>query len=50
MDALLEEFGLTDVTLPEPEPRPAARTARQRNPKPPSKPPKGTEEKPGDSM
>ncbi len=50
VDALLEEFGLTDVTLPNQKPRPAARTTRQRDLKPPSKQAKGTEEKPGDSL
>jgi len=50
VDALLEEFGLTDVTLPSQKPRPAARTTRQRDPKPPSKHAKGSEEKPEDSL
>jgi len=50
VDALLEEFGLTDVTLPSRKPRPAARTTRQRDPKPPSKQAKGSEEKPEDSL
>jgi thiol-disulfide isomerase/thioredoxin len=51
VDALLEESGLTDVTVPGQKPRPAARTPRQRDPKKPanSKQTKGTEENPDDS-
>lgn len=49
VDALLEEFGLTDVTLPNHKSQPAARTPRHRDPKRPSKQAKGTEEKPQDS-